>query len=103
VLSRHGLAVLHVPVPDLQPPSTEEFLRALNFIDRQRLLGRPVVVHCLMGQGRTGTVLAAFRIRSGMVPEAALQELRALCPGAVGSPSQEQALRRFAARRDWML
>jgi atypical dual specificity phosphatase len=103
VVQRHGLAALHLPVPDLHPPTTDELLRALNFIDRQRVHGRPVVVHCLMGQGRTGTVLAAYWIRTGKHPDRALQELRALCPGAVGSPSQEEALRRFAARRDWML
>jgi atypical dual specificity phosphatase len=99
----HGLSLLHLPVPDLHPPAPDEFMLALNFIDRQRCLGRAVVVHCLMGQGRSATVLAAYLIRRGTTPNAALQELRIRCPGAVGSPSQEQALQQFAARRDWIL
>src|SRR5206468_3354702 len=55
------------------------------------------------GQRRTGTVLAAHRIRAGSTPDAALHELRAICPGAIGSPEQEDALHVFARHRDWIL
>ncbi len=103
VVSRHGLQVLHLPIPDMQAPSPTELLLALGFIDRQRALGCGLVVHCLMGQGRTGTVLAAYLIRGGLSPEHALRDLRQRCPGAVGSTAQEQALHMFAARRDWIL
>jgi len=102
-LARHGLAALHLPVPDLTPPTPEQLMRALEFIDAQRALGCGVAVHCLMGQGRTGAVLAAFLIRDGASPEEALRTLRALCPGAVGAEAQERALHAFAARRDWIL
>lgn len=102
-LARHNLAYLHVPIPDHTPPTPEELERALAFIDRQHYAGRAVVVHCLMGQGRTGTVLAAYRIRSGAKPEDALVELRAICPGAVTAPSQEQALLAYHRGRDWII
>lgn len=103
VLERHGMDVLHIPVPDLQPPTPEGLLRALGFIDRQRSMSRPVAVHCLAGQGRTGTVLAAYRIRAGASPQQALCEVREICPGAVSAQVQERALETFAARRDWIL
>lgn len=103
VLARHGLSALHLPVDDLQPPSPAQFHYALAFIDCHQALGHAVAVHCLMGQGRTGTVLAAHRIRAGSAPDAALAELRAICPGAIGSPEQESALHTFARRRDWIL
>jgi hypothetical protein len=102
-LARHGLASLHLPVPDMQAPTPEQIMRALGFIDRQRSAGRAVVVHCLVGQGRTGTILAAYRIRAGATPEEALRQVRAVCPGAVESSAQQEALRHFAARRDWIL
>ncbi len=102
-LGRYGLEALHLPVPDMTAPLPEQFVRALDFIDYQRALGRAVVVHCLVGQGRTATVLAAYLIRSGMSADEAIAQLRALCPGAIPSPEQEQALRAFASRRDWMV
>jgi atypical dual specificity phosphatase len=102
-LVRHGFEWLHLPVEDLTPPSPEQLLAALSFIDGHRARGRPVVVHCLMGQGRTGTVLAASLIREGLAPDRALTEVRAICPGAVENPRQEAALAAFAARRDWLI
>jgi protein-tyrosine phosphatase len=103
VLARHGLPTLHLPVDDLTPPTPEQIDLALRFIDEQRMHGRPVAVHCLMGQGRTGTVLAAYLIRAGATPESALRELRSLCPGAVENPSQENALQAYFRRRDWII
>jgi atypical dual specificity phosphatase len=102
-LARHDFATLHLPVDDLHAPTPAQLHYALAFIDGQRALGNPVAVHCLIGQGRTGTVLAAHRIRAGCTPDAALAELRALSPGAISAPEQEAALRAFARRRDWIL
>jgi atypical dual specificity phosphatase len=103
VLARHGLVSLHLPVADLTAPAPLQLLRALSFLDWQRAHGTPAVVHCLMGQGRTATVLAAHLIRGGLSADEALRELRALCPGAISSDDQERALAAFAARRDWLL
>ena len=102
-LERHGFAALHVPVDDLTAPTPEQLETALAFIDRQRATGRAVAVHCKVGQGRTGCVLAAYLIRGGSSSEEALRHLRAVCPGAVGVPEQERALHAFAQRRDWII
>ncbi len=102
-LARRGLSGLHLPVPDLTPPAPLQLRYALAFVDWERALGHGVVVHCLMGQGRTGTVLAAYLIRQGLSVPEALGEVRARCPGAIGTPAQERALVEFAARRDWIL
>lgn len=92
----------HIPVTDLTPPSEFQLIQALDFIDRQLAQGSAVAVHCLMGQGRTGTVLAAYLVRSGMTPKDALTEVRGCCPGAVENDVQVAALEQFAERRLWM-
>jgi atypical dual specificity phosphatase len=103
ILAAHGLEYLHIPVPDMTPPLPVQLQHALEFIDRQRLDGRSVAVHCLMGQGRTGTILAAYLIRGGTPAEDAIGRLRQICPGAIESPSQRHALGLYAERRDWVL
>lgn len=102
-LARHGLESLHLPVDDLTAPSPEQLDQALAFIDHGRARDRAVVVHCKVGEGRTGTVLAAYLIRAGRTVDQALADVRALRPGAVGVVAQEQALRAFARRRDWIV
>lgn len=102
-LARHGLEALHVPVRDMTAPEPEELARALGFIDVQRALGRAVAVHCLMGQGRTGTILAAYLVRNGAPPDEAIARVRAACPGAVEVEEQVRAVRAFARRRDWIV
>src|SRR4051812_20376522 len=69
LLAQHGFDVLHLPVIDMTPPEPDQIAAALAFIDGHRAHGRPVAVHCLMGQGRTGTILAAYLIRDGLSPE----------------------------------
>jgi atypical dual specificity phosphatase len=102
-LARHGLEGRHLPVPDLAAPTPEQIRLALAFLDWHHADGRAVAVHCRMGQGRTGTVLAADLIRRGVAPAAAIDEVRAVCPHAVESPSQARALHEFAAERGWLL
>jgi len=102
-LAQHGLDSLHLPVVDMTAPTPEQFERALRFIDHYRVRGTPVAVHCLMGQGRTGVILAAYLVRQGATPERALAEVRAVCPHAVENAEQERALAAFAARRDWIV
>jgi atypical dual specificity phosphatase len=84
-------------------PAPEQFDRALRFIDWQRVRGKRVVVHCKMGQGRTGVILAAYLVRLGITPAQALARVRAVCPGAVENREQEHALDAFAIRRDWII
>jgi atypical dual specificity phosphatase len=102
-LERHGLLGLHLPVDDFHAPTTGQMLEALAFIDEARAEGTPVAVHCLAGQGRTGTVLATYLIRGGQTSTDAIAAVRSVCPGAIEAAVQETALAAWAAERPWMI
>jgi atypical dual specificity phosphatase len=102
-LERHGIEGMHLPVDDFHAPTTAQMLDALAFLDRARAAGTPAAVHCLAGQGRTGTVLAAYLIRCGLDADQAVAEVRAVCPGAVEATPQTVALAEWAAERPWFI
>ena len=102
-LERHGIQGLHLPVDDFHAPTTTQMLDALAFLDGARADGTAVAVRCLAGQGRTGTVLAAYLIRGGLSSEEAIAEVRAICPGAIESSPQTAALAGWAAERPWLV
>lgn len=87
----------HLPIIDHEPPPLETMLKSVRFIDEMRRQGRPVLVHCAAGQGRSGTIVAAYMMYSkGMSGEEALRWIRAIRPGSV-DPVQEESLRAFEA------
>jgi atypical dual specificity phosphatase len=102
-LARAGTTALHLPVPDMTAPTPAQLLTALDFIDQSQASGAAVYVHCLMGQGRTGTVLAAYLVRAGFSPAAAIERIRALRPGSLVAEVQERAITDFARERYWIL
>jgi atypical dual specificity phosphatase len=98
VLARHGLDLLHSPVPDFTPPGAEviaEFLQKARFYRHE---GKAIVVHCGAGIGRTGTLIACYLVDKGYDPEEAIDTVRRARPGSIETSEQEQAVRALAER-----
>jgi atypical dual specificity phosphatase len=93
----HGIVdYSHLKVEDYGSPNIEELRETVAFIQRQISDGKPVVVHCAAGKGRTGEVLAAYLMMSEkLTAREAIAELRKLRPGSVQSEAQEQALQMY--------
>ena len=54
------LAYLNVPVLDHQSPKKQDLMHAMHWIANQQRAGKPVVVHCALGRGRSVLVVAAY-------------------------------------------
>ena len=84
---------LHLTVEDYGAPSVEVMDEAVNYIDNKISNGKPVLVHCAAGKGRTGAVLAAYLIKKeNFTAEQAIEKIRIMRPGSVQSLTQETAL-----------
>jgi atypical dual specificity phosphatase len=81
---------------DYNSPSVDELCEVVDYVDNQINNGKPVVVHCAAGKGRTGTVLAAYIIKKdGLDVYEAIKKIRSLRPGSIQSEIQKITINSF--------
>ena len=90
-----GFECLHLPIQDFTAPTVDQVARSIEFLRKNSEEGFKVLVHCLGGYGRTGTILACYLVSEGTPPEEAIATVRKLRPGSIEVPSQEQAVRDY--------
>jgi atypical dual specificity phosphatase len=94
-----GLLVYHVPLEDMEPPTQEQLDQCVSAINKALEKNMPVAVHCGAGLGRTGVVLAAYFVSSGMNAVTAIAKVRRLRPHSIETEEQAEAVEHFARRR----
>lgn len=93
-----GFDTLHMPVPDREAPEPEQIDQLMVYLDEKLGAGHRVVVHCLGGYGRTGTMLVCYLIHCGAKADEALAEMRRLRPESVETQVQEDAVYAYEER-----
>ena len=87
---------LHVISNDMGVPEFNDLIHAIDFIHCRITNNEPVLVHCLAGMGRTGTVLACYLVKYQNTPaEEAMQKVRKERPGSIQSYPQEEIIFQF--------
>ena len=77
-------------------PEFNDLVYAVDFIHRRITNNEPVLVHCLAGLGRTGTILACYLIKyQNLSEDEATQQVREERPGSIQSYPQEEIIFRF--------
>lgn len=91
-----GIEVLHTPTLDGRPPNPGELREAVDWIDQRLLDNRKVVIHCVGGIGRAGTIAACWLKDRGVDTAEAIATVRRVrSPRAVETHSQEEAIAAF--------
>ena len=87
---------LHVMSNDMGVPEFDDLTFAVDFIHRRLDDKEPVMVHCLAGLGRTGTILASYLVKyENMSADKAIEKVREIRPGSIQSYPQEEMIFRF--------
>ena len=88
---------LHILSNDMSVPEFDDLIYAVDFIHRRITNNEPVLVHCLAGMGRTGTLLACYLVKhKKMSADDAIQKVREERPGSIQSYPQEEMIYQFA-------
>ncbi|XP_076215921.1 dual specificity protein phosphatase 23 isoform X3 [Aptenodytes patagonicus] len=86
-------------VPDFSPPTPGQIQSFLQLVEEATARGEAVAVHCMLGHGRTGTMLACYLAKAQKMSGGdAIREIRRLRPGSIETWEQEQAVIQFCQR-----
>jgi len=87
---------LHVISNDMGVPEFSDLVNSVDYIHKRITEDEPVMVHCLAGLGRTGTILACYLIKYEKISaKNAIQKIREKRHGSIQSFTQEEIIFRF--------
>lgn len=89
---------LFLPTVDDTPPTVAQLCQGVRFIHQEIQAGGEVYVHCMLGVGRSVTMIAAYLVATGMKPSAAWRTIRRRRPFIQPTVGQEARLVEFAAQ-----
>jgi atypical dual specificity phosphatase len=93
-----GLLAVHVPVIDMEPPTSTQIDHCITTITKANAREMGVGVHCAAGKGRTGVIIACYYVHQGEHADAAIDRIRKLRPGSIETDEQADAVMDYARR-----
>ena len=94
-----GFDVRYFPIPDQGVSQPDAMHATVDWMHEQLTAGRNVLLHCVGGLGRSGTVAACYLVKYGdLAPAAAIEAVRqARSPRAIETRRQSDFIRSFGA------
>ena len=88
-----NLKWMHMPIEDLKAPDrqfNEKWQTTKVLLKNDLIEGKNIVVHCMGGKGRSGTIAAILLIEFGEDNKKAMKEVRKKRTGAIETKEQEE-------------
>ncbi|XP_013399319.1 dual specificity protein phosphatase 23 [Lingula anatina] len=91
-----GFRLIQIKLKDFTSPTVYQVDDFIRFVDEARQKGEGVAVHCMLGRGRTGTMLACYLAREhGLTGQQAIEETRRLRPHSIETVEQEELIKTY--------
>lgn len=88
IYQRHGIAYINFAIPDMGVPEMTQAQKYIPYF-AQILMYQNVLIHCLAGRGRSGTICACILIHYGYSAQESVKIVRHHRTGAITTPKQE--------------
>ena len=89
----HNLKWIHMPIVDLKSPDNkfmDKWQTTKVLLKNDLIEGKNIILHCMGGKGRTGTIAAILLIEFGEKHEEAIKIVREKRKGAIETKEQEE-------------
>ncbi len=89
-----AFSVYHIQIASFKewghkPPTFQQMQQAVSIIQTSLKSNQPILVHCVHGLGRTGTIIAGYLTTCGFTAQGAIDHVRKLRPGSIETEEQE--------------
>ena len=96
-LSELEIEFVHSPIGDFRVPTPDQAKRLSKMIMNDVIGGKSILIHCMGGLGRSGTIAACSLVHYGLKPDEAINLVRKIRPGTLETDEQVQFVIEFGA------